>query len=551
MTVRKLVDATTSSTPSSITLSSTVCIIGGGIAGLTAAVRLARDPRVRVVVLESGIDKDDPDTLALDHIDNPRKNYEGSLRSRGLGGTSRRWDGKLLPFSSGDTAERPWVGLSAWPFDVAELDRYVSEIERLMGVDRASYEEDIAPLLDPSGLLPRDDSDFRQRWAKRPSKANLDLAHVLRDDIATRDNLDIWLGATVSTFGFDPSGSRLAFVVAVDRHGHTLTVTADEFLIAAGALESTRLLLVADRQSGGVISRDSDALGRYFNDHFGIEVAAVRPIDHRRTNMALADRWVLGPNRHLHFELRRAVQEAGRIGSAYFDFVVEVPETSALTQAESAVQAAKQRRVRIAVRSAAAALTDLPTLTRIVTWRYRDKLRYWPPHPSARIKIWIEQLPHRRNRIVLSDCVDALGQPLLRLEFEKTDDEERAFRFTVEKVRAFWERHMSGLATLDWIPMVDDPHGRLVELSAELAHPAGATRMGLDPATSVVDPWLRVHRVSNLSVASSSTFPSSGSANPTFMIMQLAMRAADAIATRLQPQPDSHEAQPTKSHTAT
>ena len=51
--------------------------------------------------------------------------------------------------------------------------------------------------------------------------------------------------------------------------------------------------------------------------------------------------------------------------------------------------------------------------------------------------------------------------------------------------RALWERHLSGLATLDWIPMVDDPKQRLVDLSVELAHPAGSTRMGVDPATSV------------------------------------------------------------------
>jgi choline dehydrogenase-like flavoprotein len=43
---------------------------------------------------------------------------------------------------------------------------------------------------------------------------------------------------------------------------------------------------------------------------------------------------------------------------------------------------------------------------------------------------------------------------------------------------------------------------------------------------------LRVHRIANLSVASASVFPSSGSANPTFTIMHLAMRAADALVTR-------------------
>jgi hypothetical protein len=294
-------------------------------------------------------------------------------------------------------------------------------------------------------------------------------------------------------------------------------------------------MLVADRQSGGVISRDGDALGRHFNDHFGINVATVRPINRRRTNRAVADRWVLRTNRHLHFELKPPAQQAGRVGSAYFDFSVEVPETSAPTQARLAVQAWKSGRFSAVFKSAMSALVDLPTLVNTVLWRYLAKLKYWPTSSTVQLTIRIEQLPHWSNRIVLSDSVDALGQPLMRFEFRKTDDEERAFRFTVEKICAFWERHMSGLATLDWIPAVADASARLVDLSVELAHPAGATRMGIDPASSVVDPWLRVHRVPNLSIASASVFPASGSANPTFTIMQLAMRAADAILARLRP----------------
>jgi choline dehydrogenase-like flavoprotein len=47
----------------------------------------------------------------------------------------------------------------------------------------------------------------------------------------------------------------------------------------------------------------------------------------------------------------------------------------------------------------------------------------------------------------------------------------------------------------------------------------------------VVDENLAVHGVKNLFVASSSVFPTAGQANPTFMIVVLALRLAD----RLQP----------------
>ena len=529
MTIRRLVDENDPAT----SVSATVCVVGAGIAGLVAAVRLARDPSVTVVVIESGVAKDDTTLSDLDLIDNPAGNYEGIWRARGLGGSSSRWDGKLLPISRSDTAERPWVGQAGWPFDIAELDRYTSDLEEMLGVDFAPYEEYVAPLLDSGGLLPRNDPDFVQRWPKRPPPSAMNIADVLRDEMTSLPNIDVWLGATASEFEFDPETARLDTIAAVDHHGHSLKVSADEFVIAAGALESTRLALLADRQSGGVLSRDGDALGRYFNDHYGLNVATVRPVSPTKANRALADRWTLGGSRHLHFEVTPAVQQDGQIASAYFDFGVTLPPTSALTQMRLAVGAAKQRQTGAALTSARRGLSGLPDLLKTAAWRYGRRMKYWPTDATIELKVWIEQLPNRSNRLVLSDITDSLGQPRLRCEFTKFDDEERTLRLTINRIRAFWDSHMGAIATLDWIPEVDDPHVRLVDLTVQLAHPAGSTRMGDDPTSSVVDSSLRVHSVPNLSVASSSVFPTSGSANPTLTIVQLAMRAADAIAERI------------------
>ena len=53
--------------------------------------------------------------------------------------------------------------------------------------------------------------------------------------------------------------------------------------------------------------------------------------------------------------------------------------------------------------------------------------------------------------------------------------------------------------------------------------------MGADPRTSVVNPRLACHAVPNIFVASAAVFPSSGSANPTLTIMQIAFRAAESV----------------------
>jgi choline dehydrogenase-like flavoprotein len=148
------------------------------------------------------------------------------------------------------------------------------------------------------------------------------------------------------------------------------------------------------------------------------------------------------------------------------------------------------------------------------------------------MKIWVEQVPKWQNRICLSDQTDTLQIPMLRLEWEKTDEEEKTIRMALEKIDHYWSRHLSHVSLLKWNPEVLNPEVRLVDSTGDQAHPAGSTRMGTNPADSILDPYLRVHRISNLSVASASTFPSSGSANPTLTIMQLAMRAAGGLAIR-------------------
>jgi choline dehydrogenase-like flavoprotein len=155
---------------------------------------------------------------------------------------------------------------------------------------------------------------------------------------------------------------------------------------------------------------------------------------------------------------------------------------------------------------------------------------YWPSNANVYLTIRIEQLPQWHNRISLSDQKDALQLPKLKLEWKKTDADENLFRVMIEKIDRYWKAHLSDVCDLEWKPEVLNSGGGMVNLAMDLAHPAGSTRMGTRPSDSVVDPHLRVHRIENLSVASASVFPSSGSANPTLTIMHLAMRAADAIA---------------------
>ena len=72
---------------------------------------------------------------------------------------------------------------------------------------------------------------------------------------------------------------------------------------------------------------------------------------------------------------------------------------------------------------------------------------------------------------------------------------------------------------------------------------SGTTRMADDPARGVVDAQCQVHGVHGLFIAGSSVFPTAGHANPTQMIVALAVRLADTLKDRAAASPRSGETQ--------
>jgi choline dehydrogenase-like flavoprotein len=59
-----------------------------------------------------------------------------------------------------------------------------------------------------------------------------------------------------------------------------------------------------------------------------------------------------------------------------------------------------------------------------------------------------------------------------------------------------------------------------------LSHQFGTARMGIDPATSVVDSFGRSHDHSNLFIMDASILPTSAAVNPALAIAALALRTA-------------------------
>jgi choline dehydrogenase-like flavoprotein len=527
-----LADADSSAMAGTGPIVTDVLIIGAGIAGLLLAAKL-RDQKIRVVVLESGGRDQTEDEHPLNRIVHLGSIYRGAMhgRFRCLGGTSTRWGGALIPFLPQDLVARPHLGIPAWPLPMSELEPHVAEIEKLFGLDDGPYDE----AFDAGRDVPRADPDLLPRFAKWPTFSNRNVATLLKSRLERDAGFKVWINATATAFRLDEASGKLNGVTASHSSGRALTFEAQEVVVCAGAIESTRLLLILDRQSGSRVFRDCAALGRYFHDHVSMAVADLEAIDARGLNRLAGFRFVGKTMRSLRFELSPRAQAREGSGSV-FGHISFAPEGKSGFDAIREVLRSLQRSGRIDRNATIGLLRDLPYLARAAYWRFVHRQLLWPQPARYELHAVVEQLPLATNRIALTSECDGLGCPLASIDWRIADAEYHAMRSFSRRFDAYWERHGLGrIARLRWRMELAGGSAAQSDGGGDVYHPGGTTRMGCDRTSAVVDHNLRTFAVPNLWVASTSTFPSGASANPTMMLMLFTMRLAKLLGSRLGP----------------
>lgn len=509
-----------------------VCVIGAGIAGLVLASTL-RSRGIQVAVLESG-----PATLQeVDHplnrvvsVSTPYNGGNGS-RARCLGGTSRLWGGALIPFLEEDLEERPYLDLPSWPVSFSELKPFLDQAEKLFRVDEGPFDGAFVEHYRLQARIPAQDPDFLPRFAKWPTFKRRNVASLLGDRLKNDGGLSVWVNATATDFERDTSSGRLHKVEARAPNGRKLSVNAQRFVVCAGAIETTRLLLLMDRRHDGSIFAGCDALGRYFHDHVSLPAARMPARQTQELNRMAGFRFVGNTMRSLRFELSPAAQREEGVASAFAHISFMSEEASAFDSLRQSLRTL-QKDGRFDPADAVEILRDVPYLVKAGYWRFIHRQLLWPSPSRYELHVVAEQLPKRSNQIALASETDAFGCELAAIDWRVEGPELETIRRFAKRFECFWQRHrLDGIAGLDWL--IDHKAGTDagMKTAGNIYHPGGTTRMGRDARTAVTDANLRTFAISNLWLASSSVFPTGASANPTFMILGFALRLAAHLAT--------------------
>lgn len=500
-----------------------VVVVGGGIAGLVAATRLAR-LGVRTVVLESGAASGGGVPHALNEVVQAGQFYRGATegRFRGLGGTSTRWGGAMLPFQGCDMGPHTAGWPADWPVTLDEIEARFGDIQALFGLPTDNFE---IPNQSANSL---GSSDFVLRSAKWPAFRQRNLANTLSKEIAA-PNIEIWVNATAVRFKLNDLG-QLSYIVANSPSGAELIVEARLAVFAAGAIENTRLMLQLDAQYDDQIFKPKELLGKYFFDHLTATAGTLEPT--RRgsdLNKAFGLRFQGAGMRDTRLEPSPQLRASAGLPGA-FAHVAAMSSDAVAFAALRGLYRDLQSGAPLDVQNLLGVSRDLGWFAEAAWWRFAKGRLLAPRDAEYEVVLVTEQFPSIANTVTLSSTKsDFYGAPVAQIDWRPSEVDFEGFRRVQDALESYWtESRFGSIAAFTKTPEAVWREG--LQSGSDIFHPGGTTRMGRNAKTGVVDANLRSFQVPNLYVIGTSVFPTGGSANPTFTLMAFALRAADHIA---------------------
>ncbi len=541
------------------TLAADLCIVGAGPAGISIACEMLGSG-LSVILLEAGrrsFAKLVQEGLAGEVEAGSPHSPPDMFRRRVLGGASSIWGGRCVPLDPIDLERRDYVPYSGWPIHWPELEQYYWRAQGYFEAGDFDYSvasslgsgapETIQGFRHPDILTDRLErfsppTDFGRRFGRILAELP-DIVLLLETEALRLVAPDAAPRIRVTTLEAVCAGKRL-------------DIRAERYVVAAGGLETPRLLMLSDPSRRGGLGNDGGALGRYYMCHLENTLGRLqllpkeRPVSlhfeqlsdgvYTRRKLALSAEAqrresLLNMAFRLHYPpISDPSHRSGILSSVYLLKDSVLPEyRRKLATIEIAKRDTLHRDARFWLAHGVNVLRDLPAVSWFcVDWSRRRvlarrKLPFVVVDSRAGVypfDVNAEQIPTSDSRVMLADHSDRHGRRMLKVDWrvtsQDTDSLMRSMRLLQRDFAA------SGVARLDFEDGLEDA---VVASTPVGGHHIGTARMSESPREGVVDPNGAVHGVANLFCAGSAVFPTCGHANPTLTLVALAVRLADHL----------------------
>lgn len=534
-----------------------VCIIGSGPAGIIVALEYSQaNPDKKVILVEYG-QENQPATNSLDdaiEIKN-RLNHHAPYEctNKGLGGTSATWGGRCVMYDEIDFLDRPVVAKGCtWGIDLyRELQAYLSRTAYYFECgnpifntsESAKFQNDRIAENFEEGVVT--DSAL-ERWSM-PTR----FGDRYKNEIAGQSNLTLLLGMEARDFSVPDSDGKIHSLTFREVNSKQYTeIKSKFFVLAAGTQETTRILL-RNPQVFNKIGAVPDALGKYYQGHLSGKIASVQfSGDPKKTDYGfLRDDDGVYLRRRFQFSTKFLLEEnllntaiwldnplyfdpkhrSGAMSFMYLAMITPIlgkklaPPAIAHSITKGKVTGLPQHFLNILLGLPNSLLTPATIFyKRYFLQRKLPGVFLYSPNNQYALHFHSEQLPSALNRMELGSDGETLS-----IHYSLSDDDIHS----VIRLHKVLDEHLqqTNSGKLEYWYPASELSNEIQKMSRDGIHQSGTTRIADTPELGVVDRDLRVWGTKNLFVCSSSAFPTSGQANPTFLIGAFAVRLAEHL----------------------
>jgi choline dehydrogenase-like flavoprotein len=447
-----------------------------------------------------------------------------------VGGGTVHWQGWLPRFTENDFRPRTVIGdlpgatLADWPISYADLEPYYDKVEWAFGVSGAAganrfesprgrgypcppmpmsrYAQKFHQGCTALGYnsFPTPQAALSRPYNGRPPTVVSAFAQQHGDPTGTRSSaLNVFVPDAVATGRYDLRPDSYVREITVDERGLAKSALyadgdgelteqeADVFILACGAVESARLLLLSrSARFPNGLANGSDLVGRNVTWHE--YSAAVGLFDHPVYAWAGGGYVSASSFQFYEHDDSRGFASGGHVACAG----VGIPLPINWGLPDRPLWGAEAKRID----------------------------REYFNHSMA-VAMVVHDMPRHDNRVDLDEKVtDAWGLPVARITLTPHPNDLAMGRWLIDRNAEILEAAGAHKVYRVYIDRI----------TGNCSHQHGTTRMGNDPDTSVLDRNCRAHEVDNLFVVDGGPFPTATGANPTLTIMANAWRVADHIA---------------------
>ena len=452
-----------------------VAIFGSGPAGITTALELEKK-NIKSLIIEAGDEK---------YSETSQTFYEGKIigdqitdlslsRLRQFGGTSGHWGGWSKPMEK--------YNLELWPINENNLNPYLKRTCEILNINNQFRKSSL--------------NKFFNQIEFQYSKVR--FADKFKNYIKNSNNILLILNTQLSHFVGHNNNTKYAVCISNDI---VKKIGTKYFILACGGIENSRLLLWTRDKNQKFIDNELP-IGKYWMNH----------------------PWTLGgkgviSKKKLKEKLKNDFLEQDKLlrFAAKKELIIKKKILSAAIYMNAKEDAKIYKEV----------IKDILCVApeygkKIARMIFKKDLK------CGNIFMQLEENPTENNKIVLDKKKDKFGIPMTKLFYKKS-------KYTLKTAKLFMEEfgNLCRKNDLGRIAIKDSIYNLEEYEDLGAFHHLGGTRMGIDKFDSVVNKDLKVHGINNLYVSGSSNFVTGGYTNPTFTIIQFAIRLADEINKRL------------------